>query len=178
MPVDKNRLCITVNFGLRKGKVCEEMSFFYCILGSRHYLAKQGQVGTLGNRHFRPTHGFFKWGFRQKLHFLHLGAKHPMQFLHRVRFLKPVQAFVLLIARICSGFFEPLSLDLTINEIGLNSPHLQTILRFWIDRLRSKSVWAALSIMLSKVSGRGLWMHSAQYDMIMAGLDYGKLFWS
>ena len=53
-----------------------------------------------------------------------------MQFLHRVRFLKPVQAFVLLIARICSGLFEPLSLDLTINEIGLKSPHLQTILRF------------------------------------------------
>ena len=131
---------------------------FYCkILGlravrSRHYLAKQGQVGTLGNRHVRPTHGFLKWGFRQNLHLLHLGAKQPLHFLHRARFLFPIRALDLINV--------PLFLDLMTDEIAIDWPHLQTILRFWIDRRRSKSVWAALSIMLSKVSGLGLGMWS------------------
>ena len=131
---------------------------FYCkILGSkavrsRHYLAKQGQVGTLGNRHFRPTHGFFKWGIKQGLHFLHLGAKQPMQFWHRERFLFPVTALDLINV--------PLSLDLMTDEIAMDWPHLQTILRFWIDRRRSKSVWAEPSTKLSKVSGLGLGMWS------------------
>ena len=146
-------------FWFEKRKSMWRNESFYCILGSRHYLAKQGQVGTLGNRHFRSPHGFFKWGVRQNLHLLHLGAKQPMQFWHRVRFLYPVWALDLINV--------PLFLDLMTDEIGFDSPHLQTILRFWIDRLRLKSVWAALSIMLSKVSGRGLWLHSAQYDMIM-----------
>ena len=97
--------------------------FLYCI-GSMHYSAKQGQVGTLGNRHVRPTHGFFKWGFRQNLHLLHLGAKQPVQFLHRERFLKPVWTLDLLISRIWPLSFP---LELTINGIGFNSPHLQTI---------------------------------------------------
>ena len=69
-------------------------SFAPFIVRFHNIQVKQGQLGTIGNRHWRSSQGFFIDGLIQKVHLLHRGAKHPVHFLHLIFRLPPIKTWV------------------------------------------------------------------------------------
>ena len=105
---------------------------------------KHGHLGMIGNKHTRFSQGFFIEGTLHGLHFPHFGAVHLAHFLHRILFLKPVWA--------------PVLLDL--------NPHLHITSLFTTDLFWSSSTFPIWLASLPKLGGVISYLCSSRISII------------